>query len=282
MHIDIPNESLSAADFDRLRSLIHAESGITLNQEKKTMLEVRLRRRLHGLHFSSCAEYCDYLFAPATREKELVHLIDAVTTNKTDFFREPDHFEYLTGKALPDLDARNGPDRRSLVWSAGCATGEEPYTLAMVLSEYAEGRPGFQFSVLATDISTTVLQRAGMGIFKSDVVRPVPQSLRKKYLMRSRDPGSDLVRIVPELRAKIEFRRVNFMDADHGLSESPEIIFCRNVIIYFDRPTQIRLLQNLVRRLTPGGYFFAGHSESLQNMDLPLVSAGPAVYRKRG
>jgi chemotaxis protein methyltransferase CheR len=276
----MPNESLSVADFDRLRSLIYKESGISLSQEKKTMLEVRLRRRLHSLHLSSCAAYCDYLFRSGAEGKELVHLIDVVTTNKTDFFREPDHFEHLAARALPDLDARNGAARNSLVWSAGCSTGEEPYTLAMVLAEYAQGHSGFRFSVLATDISTAVLDKARLGIFKAEVVRPIPHNLRKKYLMRSREPGSDLLRVVPELRAKIEFRRVNFMDADHGLSESPEIIFCRNVIIYFDRPTQIRLLQKLVGRLAPGGYFFAGHSESLQNMDLPLVSAGPAIYRK--
>ena len=278
--MDDLHEGLSAADFDRLRFLIHAESGISLTPEKKTMLEIRLRRRLRSLHFSSGAEYCTYLFATADRGQELVHLIDAVTTNKTDFFREPDHFEYLASQALPDLEAQNGIDRKSLIWSAGCSTGEEPYTLAMVLSEYAQSRPGFRFGVLATDISTAVLARACMGIFKSEVVRPVPQNLRSKYLMRSRDPGSDLVRVVPELRAKIEFRRVNFMDPDHGLPERPEIIFCRNVIIYFDRPTQVRVLEKLARQLMPGGYLFAGHSESLQNMGLPLVSAGPAVYRK--
>jgi chemotaxis protein methyltransferase CheR len=273
-------ENLSSANFEKLCSLIYAESGINLNAEKRTMLEIRLKRRLRSLEFSSYAQYCTYLFAPDTRDAELVHLIDAVTTNKTDFFREPDHFDYLTSKALPELDAQNGPNRRLLVWSAGCSTGEEPYTLAMLLSEYAQGRPGFQFGILATDISTQVLDKARAGIFKADVVRPVTQSLRKKYLMHSRDPGSDLFRIVPELRTKIEFRRLNFMDADLGLSESPEIIFCRNVIIYFDRPTQVRILGKLVRQLAPGGYFFAGHSESLQNMDLPLVSVGTAVYRK--
>jgi chemotaxis protein methyltransferase CheR len=276
------NESLSRPDFNRLCSLIYEESGIRLGPDKHTMLEIRLKRRLRGLEFSSYAEYCDYLFAADNRDRELVHLIDAVTTNKTDFFREPDHFEYLTSRALPELDAQNGPNRRSLVWSAGCSSGEEPYTLAMVLSHYAEGRAGFRFDILATDISTEVLDKARSGIFKSDVIRPVPQSLRKKYLMRSRDPHSDLSRVVPELRTKIEFRRLNFMDPDFGLSESPEIIFCRNVIIYFDRPTQIRLLEKLVRQLAPGGFFFAGHSESLQNMELPLVSAGTAVYRKTG
>jgi chemotaxis protein methyltransferase CheR len=121
-----------------------------------------------------------------------------------------------------------------------------------------------------------------MGIFKTEVVRPVPVNLRKKYLMRSRDPASDLNRIVPELRAKVEFRRLNFMDADYGLSETPGIVFCRNVIIYFNRQTQEQLLEKLVRQLAPGGYFFAGHSESLQSMNLPLVTAGPAVYRKCG
>jgi len=149
-----------------------------------------------------------------------------------------------------------------------------------VLSEYAENHPGFRFHVLASDISTQVLEKAKMGIFKADDVGPVPADLRRKYLMRSREPGSNLVRVIPELRAGIEFQRLNFMDAEYGISERPEIIFCRNVIIYFDRPTQIRILGKLVRLLAPGGYFFAGHSESLQNMELPLAMAGPAVYRK--
>ena len=276
------NEGLSNADFDRLRTLIYAESGINLNSDKKLMLEIRLKRRLRDLQLSSSREYCDYVFASERQEDELVHLIDAVTTNKTDFFREAGHFDYLVSQALPELLSRNGAGRKSLVWSAGCSTGEEPYTIAMVLSEHANAHPGFRFSVLATDISTDVLAKAHLGVFKSGLVAPVPKDLRRKYFMRSRDPESDLVRVVPELRALIEFRRVNFMDADFGLSESPEIIFCRNVIIYFDRPTQIRLLQKLTRQLAPGGYFFAGHSESLQGMDLPLVPTAPSVYRKVG
>jgi len=274
------SSNLSLADFNRLRELIRSETGINLGPEKKTMLELRLARRLRGSDFESSAAYCKYVFTPDGRSREMVHLIDAVTTNKTDFFREPEHFEFLVSKALPDLDARYGTNRRSLVWSAGCSTGEEPYTLAMVLAEYAETHPGFGFGVLATDVSTAVLDKARMGIFRSETVRPVAPNLRKKYLMRSRDPGSELVRVVPELRARIEFRRLNFMDGNLGLSEPAEIIFCRNVIIYFDRPTQVRLLERLARQLAPGGYFFSGHSESLQNMGLPLAAAGPAVYRK--
>ncbi len=274
------NEAISNANFDRLRALIQHESGIALSTDKKTMLEIRLKRRLGSLGVSSIGEYCDRLFSPAGIEDELVHLIDAVTTNKTDFFREAGHFEYLVSRALPDLCARNGTARKYFAWSAGCSTGEEPYTLAMVLSEYSQQVPAFRFSLLATDICTEVLAKAAAGIFKSELVRPVPVDLRRKYFMRSRDPESDLLRIVPELRAMVEFRRVNFMEADLGVVDAPEIIFCRNVIIYFNRPTQIRILQKLTRQLAPGGYFFAGHSESLQGMDLPLIAVAPSVYRK--
>lgn len=274
------NECLSNADFDRLRALVYDESGIHLNAEKKTMLEIRIRRRLSHLEINSFTEYCKYVFRPEGKHQELIHLIDAVTTNKTDFFREAGHFDYLLSTALPDLAARRGSSRKSLVWSAGCSTGEEPYTLAMLLSEYAQAHSGFQFNVLATDISTAVLEKARMGIFKSEVIDPVPGDLQRKYFMRSRDPDSNLVRIVPELRARVTFRRLNFMDADFGLDELPEIIFCRNVIIYFDRATQVRVVGKLLRHLPPGGYFFAGHSESLQGMDLSLIPAGVAVYRK--
>ncbi len=167
------------------------------------MLEIRLRRRLRDLELSSCAVYCKYLFDPAHRDQELVHLLDSVTTNKTDFFREPEHFDFLLNKALPDLANRHGPARRSFVWSAGCSTGEEPFTLAMLLNEYTQQHPGWRYRILATDISTEVLAKAALGIFKNDAIRPVPQNLRKKYLMRSRDPVSDQVRVVPELRANI-------------------------------------------------------------------------------
>lgn len=276
------DETLSRGDFQRLRELIYQESGILLNEEKQTMLEIRVKRRLRSLGSASYAEYCDYVLGPQGREAELTDLIDAVTTNKTDFFREAHHFDFLVTKALPDLASRRGAFRKSLVWSAGCSTGEEPYTLAMALSEYSLDHPGFQFRVLATDISTAVLDQARAAIFKAGVADRVPLALRRKYFLRSREPASGLVRVVPELRAQVEFRRLNFMDSDFGLDEAPEVIFCRNVIIYFDRATQERTLQKLVAHLPPGGYFFAGHSESLQGMNLPLKPAGPAVYRKTG
>jgi chemotaxis protein methyltransferase CheR len=276
----LTGESLSGRDFERLRALIYAEAGINLGPEKKTMVEIRIRRRLRSLGISSFAEYCERVFSRQGQESELVHLIDVVTTNKTDFFREPGHFDYLVSTALPDLASRHGAARKSLIWSAGCSTGEEPYTLAMVLSEYCRSCPGFRFHILATDVSTAVLGRAAAGIFKSESVTPVSRELLRKYFLRSRNREQDLVRVVPELRSLVEFRRLNFMDSDYALDAPAEIIFCRNVIIYFDRRTQVRLLQRLTSHLIPGGYFFAGHSESLQGMDLPLDPVAPATYRK--
>jgi chemotaxis protein methyltransferase CheR len=274
------DESISNADYGRLRSLIYEQSGIVLNQEKRTMLELRIKRRLRSLSMDSFGQYCEYLFSRQNHKEEIVHLLDVVTTNKTDFFREPDHFDYLVQKAVPDLVAREQVDRELLVWSAGCSTGEEPYTLAMVLSEYALSHPGFRFRVLATDLSTTVLAKAKLGVYSNDVVRPVSSELRRKYFMRSRDPESGTVRVVPELRQLVEFRRVNFMNADFGLTEKVHIVFCRNVIIYFDRSTQEGILQKLAQHLIPGGYAFLGHSETLHGMDLPLVPVAPALYRR--
>jgi chemotaxis protein methyltransferase CheR len=149
-----------------------------------------------------------------------------------------------------------------------------------VLTEYALTHPGFRFRVLATDLSTTVLEKAHLGVFSSEVVRPVPAELRKKYFLRGRDPESNRVRVVPELRKLVEFRHLNFMDADFGLGEMADVIFCRNVIIYFDRPTQEKILQKLARNLVMDGYIFVGHAEALHDMDLPLVPIAPASYRK--
>lgn len=272
-------ETLSARDFGRLSTFIYEEAGIRLGPEKRTMLEARLRRRLRSLNLDSYRRYCEYLFTPEGRSQEIVPFLDEVTTNKTDFFREPGHFTLLAEKALPEIAAR-AEGRPVLVWSAGCSSGEEPYTLAMVLSEYAEAHPGFRFRILATDLSTRVLEKAQLGIYTTESVEPVPPALRQKYLMRSRDRGSDQVRIVPELRRLVEFRRLNFMDADYGLAGHADAIFCRNVIIYFDRATQEAILRKLVRQLAPLGYLFVGHSEALHEMQLPVTAMGPALYRK--
>jgi chemotaxis protein methyltransferase CheR len=273
-------ESISSRDFSRLCRLIYDVSGINLNADKKTMLELRIKRRLKALKLASFQEYSEYLFSARGQKDEIVHLIDVVSTNKTDFFREPEHFEFLAKKAVPDLMARNPSGRHLLLWSAGCSTGEEPYTLAMVMQECVAANPRLRFHLLATDISTTVLEKAQRGIFDREVVHPVPKDLQRKYLMRSRDRDSPRVRVVPELRELVEFRRLNFMDGDFGLTQKFDIIFCRNVMIYFDRTTQERIVQKLARQLVAGGYAFFGHSESLHDMDMPLTPVAPALYRK--
>lgn len=276
------SEHLSAADYARLAALIYNKAGIQLGPDRQTMLGARIQRRLKALNYSSYLEYCNYLFGIHGQREEIGRLIDVVTTNKTDFFREPAHFDYLLERALPEMIADNERGRPLLIWSAGCSTGEEPYTLAMLLGEYAETHPGFQFRLLATDISTSVLEKAQKAVFTGSVAAAIPANLRKRFLMRSRDRGLDSVRIVPELRQLVEFRRLNFMDADYGVREKASAIFCRNVIIYFDRPTQERILRKLTQHLTPRGYLFVGHAESLHEMNLPLRPVAPALYRKVG
>ncbi len=273
-------DHLSSRDYTRLCGLIYDVAGIRLGAEKKTMLEARIRRRLRALSCSSYASYCDRLFRNGNAHEEIVHFIDVVTTNKTDFFREPDHFKFLEERGLDELSGRCRGLRPLLIWSAGCSSGEEPYTLAMLLSEYAERQPGISFNILATDISTTVLEKAVNGIYPASVIEPVPMALRRKYLMRSRNPESDEIRIIPKLRRMVDFRRLNFMDDEYGLSERADAIFCRNVLIYFDRPTQERILMKLTRYLRPHSYLFVGHSESLHDMNLPLAPVAPALYRK--
>lgn len=276
------NLTMSMNDFNRLSQFIHSECGIKMPSSKKTMLEARLQKRLRNLQLGSFTDYCDYLFSKEGIENELVRMIDLVTTNKTDFFREPAHYDFLVNKILPELIRTSGAgvSKRLSLWSAGCSTGEEPYTLSMVLSEYANQCDGFHFDILATDISTRVLEKARMGIYQDDRIDPIPDALRKRYLLRSKDRSKELVRIVPELRARVAFRRLNFMEEDFGMREQFDIIFCRNVIIYFDRPTQEKLLNRFYRYLVPGGFVFMGHSETLNGLDVPLTMVYPTIYRK--
>ena len=271
---------LEGAEFSRLATFIEGHCGIQMPPTKRIMLESRLRKRLRCLALSSFREYCDLALDDPSGGDERIHLVDAVTTNKTDFFREPHHFEILVREVLPALMRTSGAGvRRPLdVWSAGCSTGEEPYTLAMVLHEVAAGLPGFRFGILATDISTSVLAAARRGVYPERLIGPIPDALRRKYLLKSRDGSRSLVRAGPELRQAVRFRRLNFMDNEFGLRETQDVIFCRNVMIYFDRPTQEKLLLRFCRHLAPGGYVFLGHSESINGLRLPLRQVAPTVY----
>jgi chemotaxis protein methyltransferase CheR len=273
---------ISSRSFGRLSQLITHDTGIKIPESKVATIQARLQHRVRDLGLESLEEYCEYLFSPSGRAAEQVQFINAITTNKTDFFREPKHFTFLTQTALPQL-GRSGltePGGRIGVWSAGCSSGEEPYALAMTLSEYGLAHPPFAFRILGTDISTKVLQMGRDGIYPKQQIAPVPLALRRKYLMRGMGEKSSLTRITPALRRTVSFHQLNFMSADYRVRQMFHIIFCRNVMIYFDRPTQESVIDKLCRNLIPGGYLFIGHAESLSGFNLPLIALGSSCFQR--
>ncbi|EFL50452.1 MCP methyltransferase, CheR-type [Solidesulfovibrio fructosivorans JJ]] len=271
--------TMTEKEFRKLSEFIHTEVGIKLPPSKKVMVEARLQKRLRTLGMAGYHDYYEFLFSPQGLDEELVHLIDVITTNTTEFFREPRHFEVLTQDVLPTWRAAYGPSRPFRLWSAGCSTGEEPYTLSIVLSEFAQRTPGFRFSIMATDISTRVLAMAKNGVYPEERLAKMSLDLKRRYFLRSKDRAKKLVRLMPELRRVIDFRRLNFMQ-HFSFPEPLDTIFCRNVMIYFDRTTQEQLLQKFCTQLRRDGFLFIGHSESLTGMDLPLRQHAPTVYKK--
>jgi chemotaxis protein methyltransferase CheR len=276
--------SLTAKEFLQLSEFIQESVGIKMPPEKKIMLEGRLRKRLRNLGIDSFSEYLEYLFSQQGMKDELVHMIDVITTNKTDFFREPAHFDFLIQNALPDLITSHGSGigENLMTWSAGCSTGEEAYSIAMVLEEFGAKYPGFKFGyrILATDISTKVLEIGMRAVYDEEKTESVPVDLREKYILRSKDTQRELIRIIPRLRERVKFRRLNFLDEDFGFRERMDIIFCRNVLIYFEKTIQEKILRKIIDYLKPGGFLFIGHSETLLDMDLPLQMTSPTIYRR--
>lgn len=269
-------------DFEQLSKFIHEQWGINLPPHKKILLEGRLRKRLQQLGMKSFHEYCEYLFTSEGLSIEPSYIVDLVTTNKTDFMREPQHYDILQNLVLPQVNEMLKQRCIDVVeiWSAGCSSGEEPYTLAMVLSNYQQRFPEFKFSIFATDISSKVLKTAIDAIYPEERIEPIPLEWRKKYLLKSKDPQKKLVRIAPEIRSKVEFKRSNLLNTDSEINRKFAIIFCRNVLIYFDKATQINVLRQLYNKLIGGGYLFVGHSEALTNINIPFKSVAPTVYKK--
>jgi chemotaxis protein methyltransferase CheR len=275
-------DTLHPRDFQRLAAFIHSVAGIKMPPSKHAMVEGRLRRRVSATGAAGFAGYCERIFAEGEQGDEIVNLIDAVTTNKTDFFREPQHFQVLTEQVLPSLDTSRRPVK---IWSAACSSGAEPYTFAMVLSDYmasqqARSRPMPSPSILATDLSTAVLRTARLGIYPISMIEPVPMEMRKRYLLRGKGRRADTVRIVPALRAMVRFGQMNLMLPSYPVDAGFDIIFCRNVLIYFDREAQRDVLRKLCDRLAPGGTLAVGHSEAVHNLDLPLSPIGHTIFRK--
>lgn len=276
-------DHLSGRDFQRLARFIQDYSGIKMPPTKKTMVEGRLRKRVGAVGVADLTDYCRYLFDRGGMDTESIHLIDAVTTNKTEFFREPDHFHYLTEAAVPTLlsERRTGGAPAIKVWSTASSIGAEPYTLAMVLADLATKLGGLGISILATDLSTKVLNTARQGIYPEEMISPVPMALRRLYLRRGKDNSRGLVRIAPELRRLVQFSRLNLMEIPYPAASNMDIIFCRNILIYFDKPTQQRVIEELCEHLRPGGYLFLGHSESLAGTGLPLRPVAATVFRRQ-
>jgi chemotaxis protein methyltransferase CheR len=273
---------LREADLRRVSEFVGEEVGIQLPNSKRTMVEGRLRKRLRTLGFDDFKGYLNFTLNTPDGEYEKLHLIDVITTNKTDFFREPEHFVYLIDKALPKLErARRQNGRMDLnIWSAGCSTGEEPYTMAIVLNEATEKIPGLRFNIMATDISQTCLKTAKSGVYTEARIKPVPMELRRKYMLRSTDSSSQVVMMGPELKRQIRFASLNLMVRSFPIQKEMDAIFCRNVMIYFNNKIREELVNRFEKQLVPGGYLFIGHSESLGGMNTRLVQVAPMVYQK--
>jgi chemotaxis protein methyltransferase CheR len=276
-HLAVPQLELS--EFQRISNYIQQECGIRLGIEKKVMVESRLQSRLRVLGLSAFNEYISLVFDSGNNNPEIYHMIDKITTNKTDFFREAIHFEYLNENVLPEFyNHQSGNPFR--VWSAGCSSGEEPFTIAMVIEEFKEQNPGFNYSILGTDLSSSMVEKAKTAIYSDQKAEQIPSLLRKKYLLKSIDRDHKRIRIAPEIRQNVFFERANLIKDSLSGYGTFEVIFCRNVLIYFDRQTQLKVVESLCQQLLPGAYLFVGHSEALTNLDLPLKQIKPSLYKK--
>ena len=258
-------------------TLIYERSRIRLHEGKQALIRARLgkRMRLHGL--ACLADYCDFLRLPGNQE-EITHLVDALTTNFTNFLREQDHFQFLTDQALPALLGRSR--RRFHLWSAACATGEEPFSLAFYLDEKYPLAEGWDWHILATDVSTKALGKAQAAVYGEDRLEGIPDKWLRKYFQKGSGQSTGYYRIKSHLRERVVFRQVNLLGA-YDIQEHFEAILCRNVMIYFDRATQLQLVTNLSRSVVAGGYLLIGHSESLNGLPVPFQCLRPSYYQKK-
>lgn len=266
---------LNAREFDQIRRLAYEHFGLELRDGKEQLVSARLAKLLRELKLKSFQQYYDYLLADRSGEA-MTAMIDALTTNHTSFFREPDHFEFLRSTILPQLANRVQID----VWSAACSTGEEPYSIAFsLLQHFEQRREQRPIRILATDISTRVLATARRAAYPEERFNNLPLESLRPFLLRGVANWKGWYRIKPQVRDLIEFRRLNLMESFSHISSFP-VIFCRNVMIYFDKATQESLVSRLADRLEPGGYLLIGHSESLNRINHGLRYIQPAIYQK--
>ena len=270
--------------FKSFSDLIYSLCGIYLPLRKKTMLTSRLMKRLSDLNISSMQDYYDYLLTSDRRTEEIIKMIDAVTTNKTEFFRDERQFNFLSSEVLPLFlnEKRISAGNRLNIWSAGCSTGEEIYTLAIVLAEfYDRNNIPRSFSISGSDISTRVLDLARAGVYKQEIIEKLPKYLLNKYFNKKKtNKGEEEYQVNNELKKYLNILRFNLMDSDFKVMASKDIIFCRNVIIYFDRKTQHELFEKFYHCLNTGGFIFIGSSESLFSITDKFRMVAPSIYEK--
>jgi len=267
---------LKQTDFQKIRRLVYDQSGISLNEGKIELVKARLGKRLKEGNFASFADYYRYVTTEEGKD-ELIFMLDSISTNLTYFFREPDHFTKLQS-ILPQIADARPSGRRLQIWSAACSSGEEPYSLAIFAKELLAARASF-LSILATDISTRMLKTAVQGIFPKDRMENVPDPILRKYFQYGSGKRAGFYRVKEDIRSMVRFQRFNLMMFPPSNFVS-DVIFCRNVMIYFDKPTQEKLVNRLFKTLHPGGYLFIGHSESLTGLDHPFKYIGPSIYQK--
>jgi chemotaxis protein methyltransferase CheR len=263
-------------EFEAVRGIVYRLTGISLSEAKRTLAESRLARRLRHHGFDSYRQYVQYLEGRPETDEEYRELINCITTNKTSFFREKHHFEFLASQVLPAT--RTG---QLHIWSAGCSTGEEPYTIAMTVRDHAPAGGAGRVRIFASDIDTQVLATAQAGVYGTDRLEGLDEGQLKRHFLRGTGASQGLVRVRPELQKLIDFEQVNLIKGEWRLPATFDVIFCRNVIIYFDKATQERLLERFALALKPGGYLILGHSETIHSKSTLFEALKQTVYRFR-
>lgn len=270
------NFNFTDKDFNFIRNLVGERTGIVLSDAKRDMVYGRLSRRLRQLDLSDFSTYCNMLSDGDSQE--LIEFTNAITTNLTSFFREPHHFEFLKEKLLPEL-MRDNPRRRLRIWSAGCSSGEEPYSIAMVVREVMPSNSGWDVRILATDLDSNMVKRASEGIYTEERVNGMSMSRMKRWIRKGRAENADMIKMANELQDIITFKELNLMH-DWPMSGPFDFMFCRNVVIYFNKDTQRTLFDRYANLVKDGGHLFIGHSESLYKVCDRFQLLGQTIYRK--
>lgn len=265
-------------DFDQLRKIANAHTGIVVNDDKYDMYYARLTKRLRTLGIPSFSQYINYL--KANEELEFTEFINSITTNLTSFFRENHHFEALRNTIIPHIIRHKSHDKTLRIWSSGCSTGEEPYSIAMVVLEELRKYPGWQAQMLASDIDSNVLETAARGVYGLERVNGLSQEVKKRWFFKGKGRNHGKVRVNPALQKLITFKQINLMHP-WPVKDQFDIIFCRNVVIYFDNPTKKKLINRFYQQLLPESYLIMGHSESLQAISDQFLTIGKTMYRKK-